>query len=255
MAKSSIMVKTCKYCHKKYRGTKEELLKVFVESKTREGITNLCKSCKREFYHGQKYLGGIGSRVAVEELIEVLNIEGYILDRNKLDKFIYDSYIDCDLDINSWFEWVSKDFYSHNSIVQIIEGQYKPCGTCKKIFPLTSFRKVNTKYGVYRDTYCPTCLKEKYKSYNKISNEKRSTPIDPDRRRISNEKYRLKNKSKMNILQKKYNIKQYLKCNGYKIDNRKIDLLYEIKTKENIRFFKDLIDRYKDVVCLEKVEN
>ena len=248
MFMTKVITRTCKYCNKSYKGTEQELLKYFVSSNTREGLTKLCKECKKEFYHSQKFLRGIGSRISVEELIEILDINGYPLSKSNLDKFVSDSYVSCDLSKAEWLEWIHKHFYKHDNIVQILNGDFKPCGTCKNFFPLSHFRNVHTKYGTYKDTYCPRCLKERRKHYKRS----KPTKIDRERKRIASNKYRAKNLSKYNTLQKKHKIKKYLISQGYVVDARKIDLLYDIKNRDNIRYYKDLIDKYKDVVCLVK---
>ena len=232
MSRNEIIKHKCTTCNKEFVGSLEEIREIFVNHKGKP--TNLCRTCKNEYYQTQKFLKGVGSRVSVEELIEVLDLEGYPLKKEDLDLFLEESYIDCDISKKEWLNWIKKDFYNHKSIQDILNFNYKKCNTCNKWLPHNNFyNKIvysskNKKYS-YKRSDCKKCasdIKKEYFKNNKDSVKKHSF---------------------------KYTLKKYLLKNNYIFNDEQLNILTDYKFKEDIRSKKVLILKHGTGLCLKKI--
>lgn len=254
---------TCKYCHKTYSGDIDYLKSIFVIDNNKEnGLTNLCKKCKAEYYHTKKYLNGEGSRVTVEELIDTLNEIGYPLNKDNLDKFLIESYQECDLSLDEWMDWIEEDFYSHENILNILDSKIKKCRMCNNWLPesvyTTSNSYKNGKKYVYKTSYCKRCYNKKcrdvWTANRTKSKEKRKEYYNKNREKLvkTSVEWKRNNKYTIKKLNMKYNIKKYLIDNNYEFDEDMLPMLVEIKLEKNIRLIKDVVDQYGRVVKIIK---
>ncbi|MGL5507258.1 MAG: hypothetical protein ACRDB0_05070 [Paraclostridium sp.] len=254
----------CKACRKVYEGTHEELLNIFTWNSRRSKYGDLCKTCAKEYQATRRWLESNGSRVTAEELIEVLDKEGYPFTKKKLDEFIKESYIECDLGFNKWVEWISKSFYSNDKVKEVLEGNIKKCTCCNKWLPILNYYKnTNIRKGKryhYTQTNCKKCfmvnLKEKW---SKVDSKKRKEYQRAWEERSGFDKakydseYRKKNLEKTRKHNRKSWFRTWLKENNYDFTENQLNLLMEFKEEENIRYYKDLVERFGDAVCLKKI--
>ena len=76
--KETKLSKTCKYCNNTYTCSIEELRDIFVKQPNcKHGLQSMCKKCRNEKYKTDKYIEGVGARATVEDLIDLLNSQGY----------------------------------------------------------------------------------------------------------------------------------------------------------------------------------
>ena len=119
--KGKELSKTCKYCGDTHTGTIEQLREIFVKQPNCQyGLQAMCKKCRNERYETDKYIVGVGARTTVEDLIDLLNSEGYPTKLIELKSFLEDNYLECDLTKEEWIKWISNDFYNHIYIKDIL---------------------------------------------------------------------------------------------------------------------------------------
>ena len=162
--------KTCKYCNNTYIGSIEELREIFVKQPNCEhGLQAMCKRCRNEKYKTDKYIKGVGARATVEDLIGLLNSEGYPTKLTELKSFLEDNYLECDLSKEEWINWISNDFYNHIYIKDILEGKFKKCKKCNKWLPYSLYYDLKQTYKdsvyIYKYSYCKACKNST--NYNK----------------------------------------------------------------------------------------
>ena len=258
--KETKLSKTCKYCNNTYIGSIEELREIFVKQPNCEyGLQAICKRCRNEKYKIDKYIKGVGARTTVEDLIDLLNSEGYPTKLVELKSFLEDNYLECDLSKEEWIKWISNDFYNHVYIKDILEGKYKKCKKCNKWFPHSLYYKCKQKHKdstyIYLTSYCKPCKnsvnyndKHKQYLYNKKYREANREKV-----RMAQNLYRQRNKEALKRQNFKHEMRKYLKKNMYMFNENQIDLLTEFKFKDCIKSKKLLIAKYEDSLCLKKI--
>ena len=258
--KGKELTKTCKYCNNTYIGSIEELREIFVKQPNCEhGLQAMCKRCRNEKYKTDKYIKGVGARATVEDLIDLLNSEGYPTKLVELKSFLEDNYLECDLSKEEWIKWISNDFYNHIYIKDILEGKFKKCKKCNKWFPYSLYYDLKQTYKdsvyIYKYSYCKACKNST--NYNK-----------PDKQYLYNKKYRESNREKLRQYEYLYRqnhkeqikrnnfrheLKKYLKKNSYSFNDKQIELLTEFKFNECIKSKRLLIAKYEESLCLKKI--
>ena len=258
--KGKELTKTCKYCNNTYVGSIEELREIFVKQPNcKHGLQAICKKCRNEKYETDKYIKGVGARATVEDLIDLLNSEGYPTKPVELKSFLEDNYLECDLSKEEWISWISNDFYNHIYIKDILEGKFKKCKKCNKWFPYSLYYDLKQTYKdsvyIYKYSYCKPCKnkmdysnKEKRYLYNKKYKELNKEDVNK-----AMLLWRDRNKAKIQRNNFKHELKKYLKKNNYKFNDKQIELLTEFKFNECIKSKRLLITKYEESLCLKKI--
>ena len=87
--KGKELTKVCKYCNNTYVASIEELREIFVKQPNcKLGLQAMCKKCRNEKYETDKHINGVGARATVEDLIDLLNSEGYPTKLTELKSFL-----------------------------------------------------------------------------------------------------------------------------------------------------------------------